>query len=131
MVSVPADLLGRIRSDEVNHYRHFLRYFKGLQKLQGPVGRTNLARVLHACLREMRDSDSDVALRHVHAHKGALFSHGTPNFAEVKQRADTHGHSQLPLHQAARMLLKPLALPPWAERLLPPMVRLGAWVMAA
>lgn len=125
-------LLARIRGDEINHYKHFLKYFKELQGRHGAVGRTRVARVLYARLLEMRESDSDVALRHVHAYRGALFNQGSQSFAQISERVYTHVHGHLPLEQAARMMLKPLALPRWAERgLQPPIVRLGAWVMAA
>jgi len=127
---VLTDLLGRIRTDEVGHYKHFFQYFRQLQDGQ-PVGRARVARVLHARLRELRESDSDVALRHVYAHKGRLFARGDPSFEAVSRRLYALVSSRLPADQAVRMLLRPILLPAWLERRLdPPIARLATWIMA-
>ena len=111
---VLADLAGRIRADEVNHYKHFLASFKTLKAAQ-PVSRWSVARVVGARLREMREDDSDVALRHVwqHAHaEGAnLFPDGTRTFPEFKKQMMSLFTQNLPIQQAMRMALKPLMLP--------------------
>ncbi|MCB2038199.1 MAG: ferritin-like domain-containing protein, partial [Ottowia sp.] len=94
-------------------------------------GRARVARVLHARLRELRESDSDVALRHVYAHKGRLFARGDPSFEAVSRRLYALVSSRLPADQAVRMLLRPLLLPAWLERRLdPPIARLATWIMA-
>lgn len=78
-------LLSNIRNDEVGHYKHFLQYFKQLQDEQ-PVGRLRIAGALYGRLKELRESDSDVALRHVWAHKGRYFAQSNQSFADVAQR---------------------------------------------
>jgi ribosomal protein L39E len=114
-------LAERIRADEIGHYKHFLAHFKTL-KTQQPISRWRVARVLGARLREMRESDSDVALRHVwrHAHAegegGNLFPGGTRTFEEFKTRMMHQFGQNLPIPQAMRMTLKPLMLPPRLER---------------
>ena len=106
------------------------QYFRQLQDGH-PVGRARVARVLHARLRELRESDSDVALRHVYAHKGRLFAQGDPSFEAVSRRLYALVSSRLPADQAVRMLLRPLLLPAWLERRLdPPIARLATWIMA-
>ena len=125
------ELLGHIRADEVNHYKHFLAYFKLLNG-QRPVGRARVARVLYKRLLELRESDSDVALRHVWAHKGGMFPEGAKSFEEISQRIYRLVSSSLPAEQAVRMLLKPLQLPHRLEKWLePPFARLARRVMAA
>ena len=104
------ELLGHIRADEVNHYKHFLAYFKQLNSRR-PVGRARVARVIYKRLLELRESDSDVALRHVWAHKGHLFPGGAQSFEQISQRVYRLVSSRLPAEQAVRMLLKPLMLP--------------------
>ena len=111
---VLTELLGHIRSDEVGHFKHFLAYFKTLQAEQ-PVGRTRIAGALYSRLKELRESDSDVALRHVFAHKGDLFSQPERQFSDVAQRIYHLISSGLPADLAVRMLLKPLLLPPKVE----------------
>ena len=61
---VLADLANRIRTDEVQHYKYFFQYFRKLQASQ-KLSRARIAAVLYKRLAEMRESDSDVALRHV------------------------------------------------------------------
>ena len=123
-------LLGHIRADEVSHYKHFLAYFKQLRETR-PVSRWRVARVLARRLQEIRDSDSDVALRQVWAHKGALFPHGDERFEDVTGRLYALVSRQLPAQQAIRMLLKPLVLPHWLEtRLESPLAALARRVMA-
>ncbi|MDO5290968.1 MAG: ferritin-like domain-containing protein [Pseudomonadota bacterium] len=107
---VLTDLLGRIRADEVSHYKHFLSYFKQLREAQ-PMSRLRVAKVVYKRLLELRESDADVALRHVWAHKGSMFADGAKSFEEVSQRVFPLVSSRLPADQAVRMLLKPLMLP--------------------
>ncbi|MDR2327765.1 MAG: ferritin-like domain-containing protein [Acidovorax sp.] len=121
-------LLDHIRSDEVGHYKHFLQYFKQLQAEQ-PVGRTRIAGALYARLKELRDSDSDVALRHVWAHRSTCFADDGQDFAAMAQRLYGRVRRQLPTDMAVRMLLKPLLLPIRLEALLrPPIARLATWL---
>ena len=128
---VLSDLLGRIRADEVRHYKHFLHYFKQLRQQQ-PVGRARVARVLYGRLAEMRSSDSDIALRHVWAHRGALFPRSEDGFEAISQRIYALVSTRLPAEQAVRMLLKPLLLPHWLDsRIEAPLVRLTRRVIGA
>lgn len=113
------ELLGHIRSDEVNHYKHFLAYFRQITATQ-PVSRLRIARALYQRLLELRSSDSDVALRHVWAHRGKLFANGAQSFDEISSRIYHTVNQRLPIEQAVRMLMKPLAMPHRIERLLEP-----------
>lgn len=123
-------LLGHIRSDEIGHFKHFLAYFKALQA-EAPIGRTRIAGALYSRLKELRESDSDVALRHVFAHKGALFSQPQRSFADVAQRIYQLISTGLPADLAVRMLLKPLLLPPKVESYLhAPISKLACKLMA-
>ncbi|QNP50361.1 ferritin-like domain-containing protein [Diaphorobacter aerolatus] len=124
------ELLGNIRNDEVGHFKHFLKYFKQLQE-NAPVARTRIAGALYARLKELRESDSDVALRHVYAHRGNYFAQSQHSFADIAQRAYELISSQLPADLAVRMLLKPLLLPARLEGYLhAPIARLATRVMA-
>ena len=111
---VLSELLGNIRNDEVNHFKHFLKYFKELQQ-QSPVGRTRIAKALYGRLKELRESDSDIALRHVWAHKGPYFSDSGTRFEDMAQRIYELVSRRLPADLAVRMLLKPMLLPARVE----------------
>ena len=103
-------LLGNIRNDEVGHYKHFLQYFKEMQEVE-PVGRMKIAGALYGRLKELRTSDTDIALRHVWAHKGAYFAHSPQSFEQMAQRLYELISARLPADLAVRMLLKPMLLP--------------------
>ena len=123
-------LLGNIRNDEVNHFKHFLKYFKELQEVS-PVGRTRIAGALYGRLKELRESDSDVALRHVWAHKGRYFAGSTSTFDGMAQRIYQLISSRLPADLAVRMLLKPMLLPAKVEGLIrTPISKLATRVMS-
>ncbi|GGH61774.1 hypothetical protein GCM10010975_25810 [Comamonas phosphati] len=127
---VLTELLGHIRNDEVSHYKHFLKYFKELQQ-EAPVGRARIAGALYGRLKELRESDSDVALRHVWAHKGDYFAGGTTRFEDMAQRIYELVSRRLPADLAVRMLLKPMLLPPRVEELVrTPIFRLATRVMS-
>lgn len=127
---VLTQLLGHIRADEVGHFKHFLAYFKQM-RAERPVSRARVARVLYIRLQELRESDSDVALRHVWTHKGGLFADGASSFDEISQRIYKLVSSRLPADQAVRMLLKPLMLPHRLEKWLEaPLSRLARRVVA-
>lgn len=133
------ELLGHIRNDEVSHFKHFLQYFKQLQQTR-PVGRLQIARILYQRLKEMRESDSEVALRHVWEHRqglggayaGAFFAQPSQQFEEMAQRIYRTVSSRLPADMAVRMLLKPLLLPNKVEGLLhAPIAKLATRLMSA
>lgn len=127
---VLTQLLGHIRNDEVGHFKHFLAYFKTLQQ-EAPIGRARIAGAMYSRLKELRESDSDVALRHVFAHKGPLFCTPERRFDDVAQRIYHLVSTGLPADMAVRMLLKPLLLPPRLESYLHgPISKLACKVMA-
>lgn len=118
-------LMAHIRNDEIGHYKHFLQYFKALQQ-ERPVGRARIAGALYARLKELRQSDSDIALRHAWAHRGEHFAESGRDFAAVAKRLYQRVSQQLPTEMAVRMLLKPMLLPPRVEALLrTPMAKLA------
>lgn len=114
---VLSQLLGHIRNDEVNHFKHFLKFFKELQD-QSPVGRARIAKALYGRLKELRESDSEIALRHVWAHKGHYFAGSTVALEAMAQRIYELISSRLPADLAVRMLLKPMLLPARVEGLI-------------
>lgn len=133
MTSEPvlADLANRIRTDEVQHYKHFYHYFKRLQAEQG-VSRARIVGALRRRLLELRDSDSEIALRHVWAHRNYPIGPDEVPFDEVTERLFKLVGARLPVDQAVKMILKPVALPHrferWMER---PLARIARRVMTA
>ena len=97
-----------------------------------PGENARIARVLYARLQELRESDSDVALRHVWAFRGRLFPDGARDFDEISKRVYRLVSARLPADQAIRMLLKPVSLPHRLERMVQkPLSRLALKVIAS
>lgn len=127
---VLSQLLGNIRNDEVNHFKHFLKYFKEMQD-ESPVGRARIAKALYGRLKELRESDTEIALRHVWEHKGCYFKGSATTFEGMAQRIYELISRRLPADLAVRMLLKPMLLPPRVEGLIrTPISRLATRVMS-
>ncbi|QXZ11330.1 ferritin-like domain-containing protein [Comamonas sp. Y33R10-2] len=127
---VLSQLLGNIRNDEVNHFKHFLKFFKEMQN-ESPVGRARIAKALYRRLKELRESDTEIALRHVWGHKGRYFKGSATTFEGMAQRIYELISRSLPADLAVRMLLKPMLLPPRVEGLIrTPICRLATRVMS-
>jgi hypothetical protein len=129
---VLSDLTERIRVDEVQHYKHFYHYFKQLDG-ERKLSRVRVMGALRRRLHELRTSDSDIALRYVWAYHPARDSAANdPSFDQVCRRLYRRVGERLPMDQAVKMLLKPLALPhrmeQWIER---PLARVARRVMMA
>ena len=127
---VLSQMLGHIRNDEVNHFKHFLKFFKEMQD-ESPVGRARIAKALYGRLKELRDSDTEIALRHVWAHKGSYFADSSTSFDGIAKRIYQLISRRLPADLAVRMLLKPMLLPAQVEGLIrTPISKLATRVMA-
>ncbi|MEW6561244.1 MAG: ferritin-like domain-containing protein [Pseudomonadota bacterium] len=116
---VLTELTEHIRTDEVQHYKHFYRYFKELNA-DRKLSRARILGALKRRLLELRTSDSDIALRHVWAFRQAMPGVDHEPFEQVCQRLYQYVGARLPMDQAVKMLLKPLGLPHrmehWIER---------------
>jgi hypothetical protein len=108
-------LLGHISADEVDHYKHFYRYFRSYQH----EDRSSRASVFGALIRrsaEIGREDTDIGLRHAHAER-CLDSANTPStFDEVRGAVRSLLRASVPLELAASMWLRPLQLPVRTER---------------
>lgn len=104
------DLVARIRDDEVSHYKRFYHDFRRYRDLDALSRRQVLAAVWRR-VAELRDSDAEIALRHVAARR---WPDGSG--AEATARARDALRGAYPTELAVRMALKPLGLAPWAQR---------------
>jgi hypothetical protein len=111
-------LAWRIRNDELQHYGRFYRYFLKYQS-QEPVSRSLVVAALWRRLAELRQSDTEIALR-----CAADWRFGErkapPSFDAIRKQALGLVRVQYPIKLAMRMTLKPLQLNPrfqrWTER---------------
>ena len=116
---VLCDLAGRIQSDEVGHFKHFLRYFERYN-LQERQSRFRILKAIGHRLLEVRGDDADCAIWHVfHACKPE-FSRTSPEFRRVFSSATQTVRRHFPSGMAVKMLTKPLNLPGVVARLIQP-----------
>lgn len=125
MEPVLRDLAWRIRTDEVQHYKHFYRYFLRYQQ-QESLRRPKVLATLWRRVAELRQSDADIALRHA-VHWRFQGREQAPSLVDINRQVYELMRAEYPIDLAVRMALKPLQLNArlqrWAERPLAAMAR--------
>lgn len=128
---VLAGIAARIRAEEVGHYKHFYQYFKQYSQSESP----SRWRVLNAIRRrvvEARNSDAEVALWHVYAHKhpGADRQADKQAFQAVLSGLGRAVKRHYPVNMAAKMVLRPLSLPSRVNQVIEgPLSRAAGWLL--
>lgn len=112
------DITWRIRTDEVQHYKHFYDYFLRYQQ-QENLRRPHVIATLWRRVAELRKSDTDIALRYAAAWRFRGCSQA-PAYAAIHKQVYELMGAQYPMAMVVRMALKPLQLNArlqrWAER---------------
>ena len=114
------EIADHIRRDEVSHYKNFYHFFLRYRQEQKLTRRATFMTLARRLL-ELRNSDAEIALRHV-------FAYHQPNgSAEHQQRINNKVTAlirrNLPIEMTVKMLLKPLQLSPrWQKSLQWPLV---------
>jgi hypothetical protein len=110
---------GHIRADEVRHYSYFLRFFLKYVE-RDRATRWQVARAVVRRVIEATDDDGLIAFKHAfrvrYPHRPFQQSDYDKFRADLKAILRRH----FPVEMAAKMLLKPVRLPPRAARLLVP-----------
>ncbi|MEA3119772.1 MAG: hypothetical protein QOI13_3042 [Paraburkholderia sp.] len=104
------EITDHIRSDEVRHYKHFFKYFKKYNLIEGN-GRLAVLGALMRRVMEIRSEDTEIALRHVFS---VRYPDRVRDTAYNRQRAARIGallRHNLSADMCVKMLLKPLDLP--------------------
>ncbi|HEU0196223.1 MAG TPA: ferritin-like domain-containing protein [Nevskiaceae bacterium] len=121
-------LTRHIYEDEVAHYKHFLRYFNRYREREG-VTRWDVAMTLWHRLREIDSEDSYVSIKHVHAAVAPGQRFDPHVYKQIVRRCRHIASRHVPRRMAAKMLLRPLDVPPRAQRLLvPALAEVARWV---
>ncbi len=103
-------IAANIRTDEVRHYKHFYKYFKKYNAIEGN-GRLSILGALWRRVVEIKSEDSEVALRHVFAMR---YPERIDDIAYNRERAaqvNALVRKHLCADMCVKMLLKPLDLP--------------------
>lgn len=103
-------LTDNIRTDEVRHYKHFFRFFKKYNRIEGNGRFAVLGALLRRVL-EIKNEDSEIALRHVFAIRYPERAHDTAYNRELAARVNALVRRNLSADMCVKMLLKPLDLP--------------------
>jgi rubrerythrin len=112
-------LLGHIRNDEVRHYKHFYRYFLRYRELERP-SRWQAACVLRSRLGEIGQEDAYLAVKNAFAvrHPGRAF--GMEDFQQLRRVTGDVARDRYPYEMTVKMLLRPLRLPGFINRMAQP-----------
>jgi len=123
------ELTGRIRADEVRHYKHFHEYFLRYRE-QEHTHRSQVLATLVRRIAELRHSDIEIGLRHAARWR---FDGGRTPEAIAARMHDMIAlmRAKYPVDLAVRMAIQPLELPPrwrpWIARPLAALAR-SAWL---
>ncbi len=104
------EITDNIRSDEVRHYKHFFKYFKKYNKVEGQ-GRLAVLGALMRRVMEIKNEDSEIALRHVFAVRYPDRVKDAAYNRELTSRVNKLVRHNLSADMCVKMLLKPLDLP--------------------
>jgi hypothetical protein len=107
------EVLAHIRDDEVNHYKHFLQYFRSGQ---GREGRLRVAWAIGRRVRESRADDAWIAFRHAFEVRNPGRSCRRCDFDQWQSALQVIIRRTFPFRMAADMLIAPLALPALIQR---------------
>jgi len=110
-------LTDQLRRDEVRHYKHFYHHFIRYREREA-IGRHRVFRAVLKRVLEIRDEDSDIALRHVFAARYPDRAGDADECRRVSARARDLLRRHIPADMTVKMLLKPLDLPAGLLRVL-------------
>jgi len=104
------DLAMRISNDEVNHYKHFYRYFREFRQSEG-ISRSRVLGTLSRRTLEMRNEDADCAIRHVLQFRSPARAGDTAYLRELSARMNATVRTNLTPDMTLKMIMRPLELP--------------------
>jgi hypothetical protein len=104
------EITDHIRTDEVRHYKHFFKYFKKYNLIEGN-GRLAVLGALLRRVIEIKSEDSEIALRHVFATRYPERAHDTEYNRARTARISSLVRRNLSADMCVKMLLKPLDIP--------------------
>jgi len=104
------EITDHIRSDEVRHYKHFFKYFKKYNLIEGN-GRLAVLGALLRRVIEIKSEDAEIALRHVFAVRYPEHVHDDAYNRERASRISSLVRRNLSADMCVKMLLKPLDIP--------------------
>lgn len=108
------EITDHIRTDEVRHYKHFFRYFKKYNVIEGN-GRLAVLGALMRRVVEIKSEDAEIALRHIFAIRYPERVHDIAYNRERAERISMLVRHNISAEMCVKMLLKPLDIPAWIQ----------------
>lgn len=105
------DLASRIAKDEVNHYKHFFRYFRRFRQNEG-LRRHRIFGALRRRTMEMKNEDAACALRHVLGTRSPSHAGDPATLERIHSKMNTTIRAHLSADMTIKMIMRPLDLPP-------------------
>jgi hypothetical protein len=121
------ELTWHIRSDEIQHYKHFYAFFLRYRVTER-LGRLQVLAALTRRAIDLRKEDGTIALRHAAAWqwRGRTGQEAPELIGDLAQQACSIVNRHVPMELAANMVLKPLQLHPRLQRaMVRPLATLG------
>lgn len=118
-------LTAYIRQDEVNHYRHFRRFFEKYRH-QEQIGRVDIMRSLYKRLTEVENEDAYIGLKYAWMMHHAQESFDKQRLHEMINTLQPIMKNHYPYRMVLKMLLKPLSLNRTVVRLAMPILEQAA-----
>lgn len=107
---VLCDLARRIAADEVNHYKHFYRYFRRY-RAQEKLGRWRVLGTLARRTMELKSEDADCAIRHVARARSPARADDRAYLRQLGAHMSASVRNHLVPEATLKMLVRPLELP--------------------
>lgn len=102
-------LAARISADEVDHYKHFFRYFRRYAAAERP-GRAAVARMLWRRMAEVDSEDAICAFKHVTLVANPAHPFHPDDYQAFRQSVRVMAQQHYNYEMAVKMMLKPLQL---------------------
>jgi len=113
---VLSKLAALISADEIDHYKHFYRYFRLYAERERP-GRWAVMRTLLARVAEVDAEDAAIAFKYVRLQSQPGVPYSKAEFKKFRRDIRPWAARYYRFDRAVRMLLKPMALPGTLSRL--------------
>jgi rubrerythrin len=127
--AAPEPVLRRLASlisrDEVDHYKHFYRYFRLYAARERP-SRIAVARMLLRRTGEVDAEDASIAFKHVRLTRRPDAPYGDDEFAAFRRKVQPLAQRHYRFDLAVKMLLRPLGLGGFAARIALPLATAAA-----
>jgi hypothetical protein len=119
------DLAGRIRADEIRHYKYFYHFFLAYTQRE-PLSRRQIWHTLRERLGEVDTEDAFFALKHMAATREPEKAFGPRDYQALRRVLVALAKPHYPYEMAIKMFLKPLALNHRLQRAAVPLLSAGA-----